>query len=103
MYGLLKKDFDYIFEALTEVDGIDKVIIFGSRAMGNYKRGSDVDIAIVGDNINIKTVFRLSYFLNEEYPMPYFFDVINYNMIKNERLKEHINTYGQAIMPVMKK
>ena len=52
MFGLLDRDIKYIIKALEQHDEIEKAIIFGSRAMGNYKKGSDVDIAIIGENVN---------------------------------------------------
>lgn len=97
MYGLLERDFKCIKEAISKYDEIEEVIIFGSRAMGNYKKASDVDIAIIGDRISRKTVRRFSDDLNEEYPLPYFFDVIDYNEISNEDLKEHIHNVGKTI------
>ncbi|WP_368993738.1 nucleotidyltransferase domain-containing protein [Caldifermentibacillus hisashii] len=73
MYGLLEKDMDYILKALKQFDEIDRAILYGSRAMGNYKKGSDVDIAIQGEKITEKTIFELDDLLNEVYPLPYFF------------------------------
>ena len=35
-----------------------KVWLFGSRAMGNYKQGSDIDIAIVGQEINRSDILQ---------------------------------------------
>ena len=72
MYGLLERDLKYILEAIHKYPEIEKAIIFGSRAMGNYKLGSDVDVALKGENVNRTTVIRLSDDLNEEYPLPYF-------------------------------
>jgi len=97
MYGLIERDMKYILEAVSKYPEIEEVIIFGSRAIGNYKKGSDVDIALKGQEINRKTVIRLSNDLNEEYPLPYFFDVLNYNEITNEELKEHIDNIGKVI------
>ncbi|MBM7571850.1 nucleotidyltransferase family protein [Aquibacillus albus] len=76
---------------------IESGIIFGSRAMGNYKRGSDIDIAITGKGITSKTLYMLSDLLNEEYPLPYFFDIIHYESISNENLKDHIDKEGKII------
>ncbi len=97
MFGLLDQDLDYIIKAIRQYTEIEKVKIFGSRAMGNYKKGSDVDIVIFGQHINDKTVARLSETLNEEYPLPYFFDVIHYESITNQRLTEHIDKLGIEI------
>jgi hypothetical protein len=35
--------------------------------------------------------------LNEEYPLPYFFDILHYEEINNENLKKHIDTYGKEL------
>lgn len=97
MFGLLDRDMKYILEAIGELEEIESVILFGSRAMGNYKKGSDVDIAVVGKDVKIETISKLSESLNEIYPLPLFFDVINYGEISNDKLKEHIDTYGIKI------
>ncbi|MDD4155892.1 MAG: nucleotidyltransferase domain-containing protein, partial [Candidatus Cloacimonetes bacterium] len=68
--------------------GVKKSIIFGSRAKGNYKYASDIDIAIDG-NEN-----RVAYYLNEESNLPYYFDIININTIKNPKLIDHIKRVG---------
>lgn len=97
MFGLLDRDIEYIQKALNSFEEIEKAIVFGSRAMGNYKKGSDVDVAVLGEKITNKTLFRLDDYLNEVYPLPYFFDIINYNVISNEKLKEHIDNEGKII------
>ncbi|NFH70754.1 nucleotidyltransferase domain-containing protein [Clostridium botulinum] len=97
MFGLLERDIKYINEVLDKFEEIEKAIIFGSRAMGNYKKGSDVDIAIIGKNVTNKTIFRLDDYLNEVYPLPYFFDVIQYSSISNKKLINHIDNEGKVI------
>ncbi|MEG2289364.1 MAG: nucleotidyltransferase domain-containing protein [Clostridium sp.] len=99
MFGLLERDLKYIKMALSQFEEIDEAIIFGSRAIGNYKKGSDVDMAIVGSKITRKTILRLSDLLNEEYPLPYFFDIIHYETLANDKLKEHIDNEGKKIGP----
>ena len=95
-FGLKQSDLTYIIKTLSRFDTINKAIIFGSRAKGNYRNGSDVDIAIKGD-IDFRTVARLSYLLNEESFMPYRFDIVNYNRTKHSKLKEHIDRVGIII------
>ena len=75
-YGLSERSFELMQDAFRFFDEIESVIIFGSRAMGNYKKGSDVDIAVKGKNVNHDVIGALHTRLNEELPLPYFFDVI---------------------------
>lgn len=97
MFGLLERDLKYINLALEKFEEIEEAIVFGSRAMGNYKKGSDVDLAIKGKGITRKTILRLNDLLNEEYPLPYFFDVIHYESISSDKLREHIDLEGKNI------
>ena len=97
MNGLLERDLKFIIKAISYYPEIDEVIVFGSRAMGNYKKSSDVDIALKGQDVNHKIVRKLSGVLNEEYPLPYFFDVLSYHEISNEELKKHIDNEGKLI------
>ncbi|MDK2919775.1 MAG: uncharacterized protein PWQ37_2508 [Candidatus Petromonas sp.] len=94
-FGISKKSFEYIIYALSKWPTIEKAAVFGSRAMGNYKRGSDIDLAIYGANITSETVNELSVMLNEELPIPYYFDIVHYDSLKNDSLKIHIDTYGK--------
>ncbi len=96
-FGIYDKSFNLIRESLAEFPEIEKAIIFGSRAMGNHKKGSDIDIAICGENVNHNITSRLNGKLNEELPIPYFVDVVNYNLINLEELKEHIENNGKII------
>ena len=97
MYGLLEKDMDYILKALKQFDEIDRAILYGSRAMGNYKKGSDVDIAIQSEKVTGKTFFELDDLLNEVYPLPYFFDIIHFEKLTNQSLIEHIERCGKIL------
>ncbi|MFD2615935.1 nucleotidyltransferase domain-containing protein [Terrilactibacillus laevilacticus] len=97
MFGLIDSDIRYINSALAKFDEIEFGIIFGSRAMGNYKRGSDIDIAIKGKGITSKILYKLSDLLNEEYPLPYFFDIIHYETLSNVNLRNHIDIEGKII------
>ena len=97
MFGLLDRDIKYIRKALEKYDEIEKAVIFGSRAMGNYKKGSDVDIAIIGKDVSRSIVYKIEDYLNEVYPLPYFFDIIQYNEITNENLINHIDNEGKLL------
>lgn len=98
MFGFKEKEYTLIVEALNKFPEIESAKIFGSRALGNYKPSSDVDIAICGENVTRSTVVRLKNLLEEELPLPYFFDIIDYTSITNEKLIKHINDYGKNLI-----
>lgn len=94
-FGFKEGDLEQIIKTIARFPEVNKAVIFGSRAKGNYKNGSDVDIAlwIEGDDITQK----LSGILNDETLMPYTFDVLNYHTIENTDLQEHIDRIGKSI------
>jgi predicted nucleotidyltransferase len=96
-FGLNDKDLSYIIETIAKFPEIEKAVLFGSRAKGNYKRGSDIDIAIFGDKVNGDTLSRLHAILEDESPMPYFFDIIDGTHLAHQGLQEHIDRVGQVI------
>lgn len=102
MFGLMERDIYYINKVLAKFIEVDKALIFGSRAMGNYKKGSDVDIALIGDNISNNILMKIEDQLNEVYPIPYFFDILIYKDINNEKLKEHIDEESVLIYEKIK-
>lgn len=92
MFGLKSSEINEI-QQIMKNHNVSKAIIYGSRVLGAYKKGSDIDIAIIGDERNI------SYLLNEESTLPYYFDVINLEKITNENLLEHIAKFGKTVIP----
>jgi uncharacterized protein len=73
---------------------IAKVRVFGSRAKGNFRRESDVDLAIYGDVDAVLASLVASEL--DELPLPYQFDVQAYPCIKHAPLREHINRVSQS-------
>lgn len=97
MYGISDKSFAALIAFFEESADIERVVIFGSRAMGNYRNGSDIDLAVWGSGLTSSKVQRFSATLNEEMQIPYMVDLLYYDEIHNEALKEHINTHGLPI------
>ena len=93
--GLKKEEQKIIINVLKKFPGVEQALIFGSRALGNFKPGSDVDLVLKGKveeiYLDIKSI------LNEETMLPYNFDVLVYKNIRNKKLKDHINNYGKVI------
>ena len=95
--GLTQTDINRITTAIKQFPEIDDAVIFGSRAKGTYKKASDVDLAIKGRAVTSETIQRLSFLLNEELPLPYFFGVVHYEALENQLLVQHIDRVGMSI------
>lgn len=74
---------------------MNEAILFGSRAKGNYKPGFDIDLAVKG--VVSKDVLSRLLTAFEETVLPYFVDIVVYDNIKNEALREHIDRVGVGI------
>ncbi|MCF8231242.1 MAG: nucleotidyltransferase domain-containing protein [Bacteroidales bacterium] len=94
---LRSDDIKAIIDVLEKSPEVEQGILFGSRAKGNSRNGSDVDIAVKGEHIDYKAISHISYLLNEETTMPYHFDVLNYHTIKSRELLDHIERVGITI------
>ncbi len=95
-FGLPVKHILEIKTILQNEPSVEQGIIFSSRAMGNYKPGSDVDLAVFGENLADETIDKISLHLNEETTMPYHFDILNGHKVNGELLK-HIEGKGKII------
>lgn len=95
--GLNQADIKRIAAAIKQFPEIDDAVIFGSRAKGTYKKASDVDLAIKGRAVTSETIKRLNFLLNEELPLPYFFDVVHYESLESQQLVEHIDRVGMSM------
>lgn len=95
--GLTQADIKRITAAIKQFPEIEDAVIFGSRAKGTHKKASDVDLAIKGRAVTSETIQRLNFLLNEELPLPYFFDVVHYESLENQLLVEHIDRVGKSM------
>lgn len=95
-YGLKENVLQNIINVFEKHSKIKTVLLYGSRAKGNYKEGSDIDLALVGENINIKDLTSILLKLDELY-VPYDFDLVIFEKIENKDLIDHINRVGIII------
>jgi len=88
---------DTVIEKLTKVfeanPKVDKAYIFGSRAKGNYRPDSDIDIAIKGYQITLDDILKLSVAFEDAGVMQKI-DLLDYCEIKEPALVEHIDRVG---------
>ena len=94
--GLSDKELGAVSLVFKKFPGIQGAVLFGSRAMGTFRPGSDVDIALKGQ-VMLQDVARVKALLEEESPLPYTFDIVDYRTIETPAFKEHIDKHGKAI------
>ncbi len=95
-YGLNEtelKTLNSLFSANTK---IEQVILYGSRAIGNFKPFSDVDITLIGNALTRYDVNHLMAEIDES-SLPYQFDISLFNNLNNEELKEEIQKKGVVL------
>jgi len=96
-YGLRQKDMEFLLNAFAELPEIEKVVVYGSRARGDYRNGSDLDLAIFGSEVSSSTILRLSSQLNGESPLLIKYDVLSINTLTNENLLNQITIEGKIM------
>lgn len=94
--GLTEKHKEIIGRIFSRQPHVEEAIVFGSRAKGNYKPGSDIDMAIKGPNLTRADLCALAGDF-EESLLPFFVDLQPYSSISNPELKGHIDRVGITI------
>jgi uncharacterized protein len=95
-YGISDIDFQAILTVFRETSDVEEVILYGSRAMGTYRPGSDIDLAVKGPELTHSHFLDLLINL-EELDLLYRIDVVRYESIKNQDLLDHIRRVGLRV------
>lgn len=99
-FGIRDSIIEDIVNIIKEYKEVTKAVIFGSRARGDYKKASDIDIALFGEKLTHTINTKIFYRIDELY-MPYKVDLINFNTLSKENkirdniLKEGVEIYVQ--------
>jgi len=92
-HGLTDKECLLITGIFKAWPKVEQVTLFGSRALGNYKTASDIDLSVKGSALSFTDIVMLKSAL-DDLPLAYKYDVIDYATIKNADLKDHIDQFG---------
>ena len=95
-YGLTNSDLQKLTMLFARNRKIERVILYGSRAKGNYKPFSDIDITLIGEGLTRSDVNRLASDI-DDLLLPYQFDISIFASLKNKELIEHIKRVGIGI------
>lgn len=99
IHGLSERDLDTLLHGFLRFPEINHVVIFGSRAMGNFKKGSDIDLAIINEGVSSKTLNQIaSYF--EDSSLPYRVDIVYLPELCLPELIDHIKRVGKLFYQV---
>lgn len=88
MYELSDLTINDLRKVFSKYQNIKKVVIFGSRAKGNYREGSDIDLAVIGDGI-LRQISDICLRI-EDLGLLYKVDVLDYYKYKDTPIGEHI-------------
>ncbi len=91
--GLPQEQFKRILDIFRRYPQVTDVILFGSRAKGNFREGSDIDFALKGENLDhrLLTQVEMDY---DALELPWELNLVVYDTIENPDLKEHIDRIG---------
>lgn len=93
MFGLSAETLAAINHCLQQYSDIVWVKVYGSRAKGDYERGSDIDLAYSSPTDCSADLLEAL----DNLPTPYLFDVTHYESLKHQGLKAHIDRVGRVI------
>ena len=92
-YGLSNDTVERIRAVFARYPEVQQAILYGSRAMGTQRDGSDIDLTLTGDDLDFKTLIRLEIDL-DDLMLPYRFDLSIRRQIDNDALLDHIERVG---------
>jgi predicted nucleotidyltransferase len=96
-YGLSARALGTVKKLLAKYPGIRSAVLYGSRAKGSYKNGSDIDLALhTDDTFAHADLLRLIGDFDDS-DLPYMVDILEYRKLQNESLKEHIRRVGKVL------
>jgi predicted nucleotidyltransferase len=94
-HGLKKETVKKINNIFIKYTEVEEVILYGSRAKGNYRPGSDVDLTLKGNKLNLKLLNKINLNL-DDLLLPFTIDLSIYHQIANPDLIEHIERVGKV-------
>jgi predicted nucleotidyltransferase len=95
-FGLKQTILEKIIKVFSTHPQIQQVILYGSRAKGNFRNGSDIDLTIRGESITLSQLLKIENDL-DDLLLPYKIDLSLLHQIHEPDLNEHISRVGVVI------
>ena len=93
-FGLEESTIEKIRGVFRQYAEIERVILYGSRAKGNYRPGSDIDLTLVGKELSHEQLLSIEHQLHDLL-LPYLFDLSIFSHIEDPDMVAHINRVGR--------
>lgn len=93
LYGLPTDAIERLTRVFKQWPQIDEVLLYGSRAKGNYRPGSDIDLTIKGEMLDLSTLLTIENQI-DDLLLPWTVDLSLMHRIDNASLVEHIERVG---------
>ena len=94
-FGLKQKTISSLWGVFAKYPQIEKVILYGSRAKGTHKPGSDIDLTIISPSMTLSQLMAIENEI-EALGLAYKVDLSLHHKIDTPSLLEHINQVGVA-------
>jgi predicted nucleotidyltransferase len=99
-YGLPDRTLATLESIFLKYPGVRQAILYGSRAKGTYRNGSDIDLTLKTDNtFNNSDLLHIAGDFDDS-DIPYLVDISLYEKLSNQDLKAHIDRIGKVLYPV---
>jgi type I restriction enzyme S subunit len=95
MFGLAPKALEEIRFYLAELPAIERVLLYGSRAKGCHKPGSDIDLTLLGKNLTQENSLEPLMRKLDESSLPYLFDLSIFSQLDSSNFIAHILRVGK--------
>lgn len=93
-FGLTHSDMQKLIKLLAQNSFIQKAIIYGSRAKGNFEAYSDIDITLIAPYMDLSGLHKIANDI-DDLLLPYKVDISLFHSISNPDLIDHINSEGK--------
>ena len=94
--GIPQPDIQRLLELIRTHQSVEKVVLYGSRALGRQRAGSDIDIFLVAPSMDLKELLELGAAL-DDLLLPWQIDLQLRHLIDHEGLVAHIERAGQLL------
>ncbi|MGH2645445.1 MAG: nucleotidyltransferase domain-containing protein [Chitinophagaceae bacterium] len=99
-FGLSEEIIKKINTVFAAFPAIEHVVLYGSRAKGNYKHGSDIDLTMKGEKLTYSMLNEGSIAL-DDLLLPYTFDLSLWDHFSDPDLLKHIQRAGKIFYTKM--